>query len=42
VGATSINAAYWYRGSAGGLLAPTPLVNPHAGAAGLFGLAVGM
>ncbi len=42
VGASGINAAYWYRGSAGGLLAPTPLVNPHPGAMGLFGLAVGM
>jgi len=35
-------AAYLYRGSAGGLLAPTAVINPHPTAMGLFGLYVGM
>jgi hypothetical protein len=37
-----VGAVYWYRGGAGGLSMPMPLVNPHPGSMGVFGWSVGM
>jgi hypothetical protein len=34
--------AFWFRGGSGGLTMPTPLMNPHPAAAGIFGWSLAM